>query len=59
MYVRVAVAVRILRINQSSNDKGCNSHRAAKLGVDRMKTLLLKFEFMQRVVRGEHALAED
>ena len=59
MFVRVAFAVRILRINQSANGKGCNSHKAARLCVDRMKTLLLKLDFMQRVARGEHAFAED
>lgn len=30
-----------------------------RLDVEGMKMLLLKLDFMQRIARGEHALAED
>ena len=59
MFVRVAFALRILRINQSANGKGCNSHKAARLCVDRMKTLLLKLDFIRGISFGEHAVAEE
>ena len=35
-----------------------NSHNTTRLDVDGMKNLLLKLEFMQKIVRGEEALAE-
>jgi UDP-N-acetylglucosamine 4,6-dehydratase len=35
-----------------------NSHNTARLDVEGMKRLLLKLEFMQRIVRGEPAQAE-
>ena len=33
--------------------------RTARLDVAGMKTLLLKLDCMQRIARGEHAVAED
>lgn len=36
-----------------------NSHNTHRLDVEGMKTLLLKLKFMQRIVNGEHAVAED
>ena len=36
-----------------------NSHNTTRLDVAGMKTLLLKLDFMQRIARGEHALAEE
>jgi UDP-N-acetylglucosamine 4,6-dehydratase/5-epimerase len=36
-----------------------NSHNTDRLDVEGMKQLLLKLEFMQRIVRGERAVPED
>lgn len=36
-----------------------NSHNTDRLDVEGMKQLLLKLKFMQRIARGEHAVAED
>lgn len=36
-----------------------NSHNTDRLDVEGMKQLLLKLQFMQRIARGEHAVAED
>lgn len=36
-----------------------NSHNTKRLDVAGMKELLLKLEFMQKIVRGEHAAAEE
>jgi len=43
----------------SSHGEDYNSHNTTRLDVTGMKALLLKLDFMQRVARGEHALAED
>jgi UDP-N-acetylglucosamine 4,6-dehydratase len=36
-----------------------NSHNTQRLDVEGMKRLLLKLDFMQRIARGEQAIAED
>ena len=36
-----------------------NSHNTTRLDVAGMKALLLKLDFMQRIERGEHAVAEE
>ena len=36
-----------------------NSHNTERLDVEGMKKLLLKLEFMQAIVRGEHVIAEE
>ena len=36
-----------------------NSHNTERLDVDGMTALLLKLNFMQRIARGETAVAED
>ena len=36
-----------------------NSHNTQRLDVEGMKTLLLKLDFMRRIVAGERAVAED
>ena len=36
-----------------------NSHNTQRLGVEGMKQLLLKLEFMQRIVHGEYATPEE
>jgi UDP-N-acetylglucosamine 4,6-dehydratase/5-epimerase len=47
------------RITQSSHGDDYNSHNTTRLDVGGMRALLLKLEFMQRIVRGEHAAAQD
>ncbi len=47
------------RLTQSSHGEDYNSHNTTRLDVAGMKTLLLKLDFMQRIVRGEAAVAED
>jgi UDP-glucose 4-epimerase len=47
------------RNTASSHAEDYNSHNTTRLDVAGMKALLLKLDFMQRIARGEHALAED
>ncbi|MBX9870538.1 MAG: polysaccharide biosynthesis protein [Burkholderiaceae bacterium] len=47
------------RLTQSTHGEDYNSHNTTRLDVAGMKTLLLKLNFMQRIVRGEAAVAED
>lgn len=47
------------RITQSTHGDDYNSHNTTRLDLEGMKALLLKLDFMQRIVRGEQALAED
>lgn len=47
------------RLTQSTHGEDYNSHNTTRLDVAGMKTLLLKLDFMQRIVRGEAAVAED
>ncbi len=47
------------RMTQSTHGEDYNSHNTTRLDVTGMKGLLLKLDFMQRIARGEHALAED
>ena len=42
-----------------SHAEDYNSHNTHRLDVEGMKQLLLKLKFMQRIARGEHAVAED
>nr|MBP9903218.1 hypothetical protein [Verrucomicrobiota bacterium] len=35
------------------------SHNTERLDADGMKALLLKLEFMQRIARGERAMAQE
>jgi UDP-N-acetylglucosamine 4,6-dehydratase len=46
------------RLTQSTHGDDYNSHNTIQLDVEEMKVLLLKLEFMRRIVRGEHAEAE-
>ena len=48
-----------LRMTQSTHGEDYNSHSTTRLDVAGMKTLLLKLDFMQRIARGEHAVAEE
>ncbi|WP_344761482.1 polysaccharide biosynthesis protein [Actimicrobium antarcticum] len=47
------------RLTQSSHAEEYHSHNTTRLDVAGMKALLLKLDFMQRIARGEHAVAED
>ncbi len=47
------------RITQSTHGEDYNSHNTTRLDVAGMKALLLKLDFMRRIVRGEAAVAED
>jgi UDP-N-acetylglucosamine 4,6-dehydratase len=47
------------RLTQSTHGEDYNSHNTTRLDVAGMKTLLLKLDFMQRIVRGEAPVAED
>ena len=47
------------RMTQSTHGEDYNSHNTTRLDVAGMKALLLKLDFVQRIARGEHVLAED
>ena len=47
------------RLTQSLHGEDYNSHNTTQLDVAGMKALLLKLKFMQRIARGEAAVAED
>ena len=47
------------RITQSTHGEDYNSHNTIRLDVAAMKALLLKLDFMQRIARGENAVAEE
>lgn len=47
------------RLTQSTHGEDYNSHNTTRLDVEGMKNLLLKLDFMQRIARGEYAVAED
>lgn len=47
------------KLTQSSHGEDYNSHNTTRLDVLSMRALLLKLDFMQRIVRGEAAVAED
>jgi UDP-N-acetylglucosamine 4,6-dehydratase len=47
------------KLTQTAHGEDYNSHNTLRLGVAGMKQLLLKLDFMQKVARGEHAVAEE
>lgn len=47
------------RLTKTSHGEDYNSHNTSQLDFEGMKALLLKLEFMERISRGEHAVAED
>jgi UDP-N-acetylglucosamine 4,6-dehydratase/5-epimerase len=47
------------RLTQSCHGEDYNSHNTKRLDVAEMKNLLLKLDFIQSLVRGESAVAED
>ena len=46
-------------ITQSTHGEDYNSHNTARLDVAGMRALLLKLDFMQRILRGQVPIAED
>lgn len=47
------------RLTQKAHGEDYNSHNTERLDVEGMKRLLLKLDFMQKIARGELAVAED
>lgn len=47
------------RRTQTAHGEDYNSHNTTRLDVAGMKQLLLKLDFMQRIARGEQAVAEE
>ena len=47
------------RMTQSTHGEDYNSHNTTRLDVAEMKALLLKLDFVQRIARGEQAVAEE
>jgi UDP-N-acetylglucosamine 4,6-dehydratase len=47
------------RLTLALHGEEYNSHNTTRLDVDSMKALLLKLDFMQRIVRGEYGQPED
>jgi UDP-glucose 4-epimerase len=47
------------RLTQSTHGEDYNSHNTTQLDLQGMKDLLLKLEFMQRILRGETEITED
>ncbi|MDZ7922006.1 polysaccharide biosynthesis protein [Rhodoferax sp.] len=47
------------KLTQSSHGEDYNSHNTTRLDLPGMRALLLKLDFMQRIVRGEAAVAGD
>ncbi len=48
-----------VRLTQSCHSEDYNSRNTKRLDVTEMKDLLLKLDFIQAIVRGESAIAED
>jgi UDP-glucose 4-epimerase len=46
------------RLTHSAHGEDYNSHNTTRLDAVGMKILLLKLDFMQRILRGEAAIAE-
>lgn len=47
------------KLTQTAHGEDYNSHNTQRLDVAGMKQLLLKLDFMQKIARGEHAVAEE
>jgi UDP-glucose 4-epimerase len=47
------------KLTQSAHEEDYNSHNTQRLDVEGMKQLLLKLDFMQKIARGEYAVAEE
>ena len=47
------------KLTRAEHEEDYNSHNTQRLDVEGMKQLLLKLDFMQRIARGEQAVAEE
>ncbi|MCG9022847.1 polysaccharide biosynthesis protein [Laribacter hongkongensis] len=47
------------KLTQTAHGEDYNSHNTRRLDVEGMKRLLLKLDFMQKIARGEYAVAEE
>ena len=47
------------KLTQTAHGEDYNSHNTQRLDVEGMKRLLLKLDFMQKIARGEYAVAEE
>ena len=47
------------KLTQTAHGEDYNSHNTQRLDLAGMKQLLLKLDFMQKIARGEHAMAEE
>lgn len=47
------------KLTQTAHGEDYNSHNTQRLDVAGMKALLLKLDFMQKIARGEYAVAEE
>jgi len=47
------------KLTQTAHGEDYNSHNTQRLDVEGMKQLMLKLDFMQRIARGEYAVAEE
>jgi len=47
------------KLTQTAHGEDYNSHNTQRLDVEGMKQLLLKLDFMQKIARGEHPVAEE
>ncbi len=47
------------RLTQSAHGEDYNSHNTQRLDMEGVKQLLLKLDFMQSIVRGEHVVVEE
>ena len=47
------------KLTQTAHGEDYNSHNTQRLDVEGMKRLLLKLDFMQKIARGENAVAEE
>jgi UDP-N-acetylglucosamine 4,6-dehydratase/5-epimerase len=47
------------KLTQTAHGEDYNSHNTQRLDVEGMKQLLLKLDFMQKIARGEYAVAEE
>jgi UDP-glucose 4-epimerase len=47
------------KLTQTAHGEDYNSHNTRRMDLADMKQLLLKLDFMQRIARGEHVMAEE
>ena len=47
------------KLTETAHGEDYNSHNTQRLDIEGMKQLLLKLDFMQKIARGDYALAEE